>query len=59
MNLGVGKLPQEEVAEPHLAAGADHEIEIRQMTGVQIARYGFFIYLQVIESAVARCGIDQ
>ena len=34
--LGVGTLPQHEVAQPHLAAGADHQVDVRLARGVQV-----------------------
>src|SRR5262245_43327182 len=33
--LGVGDLPQEEVRDPHLAAGADHEIRVGNVGGIE------------------------
>src|SRR5262245_61969180 len=35
--LGVGDLPQQEVRDAHLPAGADQEIRIRHVTGVECA----------------------
>ena len=32
----IGALEQQEIAQPHLAAGADHQIHIRLTLGIQV-----------------------
>ena len=51
--LRIGRLPQQEVAEPLLAAGADHQIEVRQVAGLKVALERLFRDLVGIEVAVA------
>jgi len=36
INLGVSQLPQQKITQPHLAAGANHQVRIRQMAGVKM-----------------------
>jgi len=43
-----------EVAQAHLAAGADNQIEIRQIAGCTYAIQAFFVHLKMIQSAIAR-----
>ena len=52
VNLGVCQLPQQEVAEPHFAAGADDEIGIGKMAGVEVLRDCIFVNLEVLNAAV-------
>ena len=51
-------LPGQEAAQPHLAAGADHQIEIRQMAGVHVPTDRLFVDLQVLQPAVVSRGMD-
>src|ERR1051326_4647710 len=37
INFRIRSLPEQEVAEAHLAASSDHQIELGQMTGVHVA----------------------
>src|SRR5271156_6488095 len=37
-NFGVGNLPEQEIADAHLAAGADEQVRVRQAAGVQMTR---------------------
>ena len=37
-NFGVGDLPEEEIADAHLAAGSDQQVGIREVGGVEVAR---------------------
>ena len=53
VDLGVGELPEQEVAEPHLAAGANHQVRIGQMACLEVPRNGFFIHVQVTQPAIA------
>src|SRR6185369_2955082 len=36
--LGVGRLPQQEIADPLLAAGADHQVRVGNLSGQQVSR---------------------
>src|SRR5205823_8739528 len=38
VELGVGRLPEQEVAEAHLAGGAYHQVRIGQTARVEVAR---------------------
>src|SRR5512145_3057187 len=40
VDLGVGELPQEEVADAHLAAGADEQVRVGDAGGAQVLRDG-------------------
>src|SRR5579883_2468235 len=43
INLRIGDLPKQEVADAQLAAGADQQIRIRQPGGVKVFADNFFI----------------
>ena len=57
INFGIGKLPQQEIAQPHFAAGANHQVGIRQVPRVQVLRHRVLVNVQMIQTAVARRGI--
>src|SRR5262249_57085806 len=40
VHLGVGELPEEEVAEPHLAARPDEEVRVRDAARAEVVREG-------------------
>ena len=52
MNLCVGQLPQQEIAQAHLAAGAYYQIWIGQVFGVEMPGYCFFVDSQMLNAAV-------
>src|SRR6185312_2721229 len=52
INFGVSQLPEKEVAQPHLAAGTDHEIRVGQMAGVEMPRNRFLVDFQVLYAAI-------
>src|SRR6266571_7031125 len=37
IEFGIGQLPEQEIADPHLAAGADEKVRIRHLRGKEIA----------------------
>src|SRR6185312_1324029 len=43
VQLGVGGLPEQEVGDAHLAGGADHQVELRKMSGIEAAADRFLI----------------
>src|SRR5437667_698558 len=43
--FGVGTLPEQKVADPHFAAGANHQVRIGVMTGVKMLRNGRLVDL--------------
>src|SRR5437588_7436696 len=53
VKLGVGRLPQEEIAQPHLAGSPDHQVGVGQATGVEMRRQARLIELGQI-GALAR-----
>ena len=57
VQLGVGQVPQQEIADPLLAAGADQEVRIRQAVQLQGApRIGFVDVAGLQSAAGAACG---
>jgi len=58
MDLGVRQLPEQEIAQPHLAAGAHHQVRIGQVLRIQVAADRFLIHMQVIDPAIARRGLN-
>src|ERR1700751_2653629 len=59
IDLCVGQLPEQEVAEPHLPAGAHDQVRVRQVPGVEMAADCFLIYLQMLYPAIARRRLHQ
>src|SRR5207245_3470635 len=57
VELRVGRLPEQEVAEPHLAGGADHQVRIRESPSVEVARQARFVELREV-GAFARQFVD-
>src|SRR6266852_377150 len=53
VNLGICQLPQQEVAKPHLAAGAHHKIRIRQRTRIEMACDRIFVDFEMINATIA------
>src|SRR5437660_9695354 len=47
---------QEEIAEAQFAAGANHQIQIRQMARIEMAVDGLLINLQMVRSEERRVG---
>lgn len=47
--LGIGALIEQEIAQAHLSAGADEQINIRQIMGIQPVGKGLFIYLGKVQ----------
>ncbi len=56
VDLGVGELPEKKIAQAHFAAGADDEIGVGQVTGVEVLRDDFFGNFQVLDTTVVGCG---
>src|SRR5713101_8408489 len=52
VDLGVSRLPKQEVAQAHLAAGADDQIEFGEVAGVEMPVNGLFVDAQVFEPTV-------
>src|SRR5258706_13774031 len=53
VNFRVSQLPQEKIAEPHLAAGAHDQIRVRQSARVEMLANQLLVHFQMIESAIA------
>src|ERR1700716_210376 len=53
VELRVGRLPEQEVAEPHLAGGADNQVRVGQPAGVEVTREVGFVELREVR-AIAR-----
>ena len=58
INFGVGQLPEQKVAEPHFARGADHQVGIRQVPRVKMTSNRVFVNPQVLEAPVHRGRAD-
>lgn len=57
VNLRISELPQQKIAQPHLAAGANHQIRIREMASVEVLRDEVFVDFKMFHSAVVRCRV--
>src|SRR5260370_15708195 len=54
VDFGVRRLPEQEVAQAHLAAGADHQIKFAEVARLKVAIDRLLIYVKSIQPAVAR-----
>ncbi|MFM1945427.1 MAG: hypothetical protein RI897_4409 [Verrucomicrobiota bacterium] len=54
--FGVGDLPEEEVRDAEFAAGADEEVRVGHMPGVEVFGEGFFVDLGGVELAFLHFG---
>ena len=54
IDFRVSQLPQQKVAQPHLTAGANHQIGIGQMPRVEMTRHRVLVDFQMIQAAIAR-----
>ncbi len=54
INLGIGQLPKQKVAQPHLARSAHHQIGIGQVPRIKMLADHFFVNVQMLDAAVLR-----
>src|SRR5208283_278730 len=59
IDLRIGQLPEQEVTQPHLAAGAYYQVGIGQTPGVEIFTNRLLIDLHVLQAAIARGSLRQ
>src|SRR5208337_1126135 len=55
VDLGVGDLPQQEIAQPHLAAGANDQVELGQAVRIEMVCDALLVHLQMFQAAISRC----
>src|SRR6266849_1343466 len=58
INLGISQLPQQKIAQPHLAAGAYHQIRVRQGPRVKMAADRLFVNVQMLNAPVLRRSVN-
>src|SRR5438309_3671364 len=60
VELGVRRLPEQEIAESHLAGGADHQVRIGQAAGVEVIRQGGIVELAQVGALLSQLsdGVD-
>src|SRR6202034_2167543 len=54
INLGVRELPQQKIAQPHLARGSYHQVRIGKIPRIEVPGHHMLIDLEVIKAAVPR-----
>ena len=52
VQLGIGDLPQQEIADTHFARGSDEEVKIRESGGVESRCDGLFVDVQASQTAL-------
>src|SRR5712691_12094581 len=59
--LGVGKLPEQEVRDAQLARGADQQVWVRQLGRIEVGAQGVLVDLGRLEPCLDEpaCGLDE